>query len=345
LQATAQGGSSPFVSLTWTPPGSDYAGVHIYRKEIGGIDIQQLESGLIAGSSYADPYVEAGDQYNYYVFAVDGTGQESVGYADSGIVTVPGGPPPGDMVFVPAGEFVMGCDPITAGSIICANNDHSHELPLHTVYLDSYYIDTYEVTNGQYAQCVAAGVCDAPRFSYSFTRPSYYDNPVFIDYPVIYVSWYDAVDYCTWMGKRLPTEAEWEKAARGGDDTRRFPWGNQYPNCTFANYYDLAFSGNRCVGDTSQVGNYLTGASPYGALDMSGNVMEWVNDWYSGSYYSESPYANPTGPLTGTEKVLRGGYWSSFEYFNRTSSRESRPPTHSLNDANGIGFRCASPPG
>ncbi len=243
------------------------------------------------------------------------------------------------MVYVPVGEFTMGSTQAQLDWLSnqswcqdCAPGRFNNELPEHIVYLDAYWIDKYEVTNGQYAQCVAAGACSEPQETSSYTRSNYYGDNNYAEYPVIWVNWHMANIYCQWAGGRLPTEAEWEKAARGTNG-RIYPWGDGRPNPLLANY-------NKNVGDTTKVGSYLDGESSYGATDMAGNVFEWVADWYDEAYYQTSPVNNPTGPTSGSGHVLRGGTWLTYEEYLRTSYRDSLDPDLTLKV---IGFRCLLP--
>jgi len=227
-----------------------------------------------------------------------------------------------EMVYVPAGEFSMGSE-----------EGDSDEKPAHVVSLDAYWIDKFEVSNDQYALCVADGTCSRPSSVKSYRRDSYYGNPAYDDYPVVYVNWNQADAYCRWAGGRLPTEAEWEKAARATDE-RTYPWGDAAPTCSLANYAG-------CVGDTSEVGSYPAGASPYGAMDMAGNVWEWVADWYDSGYYGKSSLQDPTGPASGSSRVLRGGSWLDAGNSVRSADRDGRNPADAYYN---LGFRCVSPP-
>jgi formylglycine-generating enzyme required for sulfatase activity len=222
------------------------------------------------------------------------------------------------MAYVPAGVFPMGND---RGS--------ADEQPIHPVNLDAFYIDKFEVTNAFYEACVEAGACPPVKKKSSATRSNYYDSRRYIRFPVIFVDWNMAQTYCEWREARLPTEAEWEKAARGGTNVI-YPWGDT-PDCNLVNY------GN-CLGDTSGVTIYDLGQSRYGIYNMAGNVWEWVSDWYADDYYRPARQDNPQGPDRGTEKVLRGGSWREDYQEMRSVNREAEKPAYSSNT---IGFRCA----
>jgi formylglycine-generating enzyme required for sulfatase activity len=226
-----------------------------------------------------------------------------------------------EMVYVPAGDFNMGS---LAGPV--------NEQPVHSVYLDAYWIDRTEVTNAMYKLCVQADACLRPMVFHSNTHYGYYFFAPFSNFPVIALLWKSAETYCAWAGRRLPTEAEWEKAARGTDE-RAYPWGNELPNSNLLNF-------NKPTSDAETVGSYPAGASPYGELDMAGNLTEWVADWYAADYYAISPSSNPTGPVGGQYKVLRGGSWYSDEYLVRSADRHYLLPT---TRSALVGFRCVLP--
>ena len=249
-----------------------------------------------------------------------------VGYGSGDLGSAVQDPSTIKMVPVPAGPFQMGCNEAVDGDC------DSDELPYHEVTLDAYEIDETEVTVAAYAACVQAGACAEPDTGYNGCNWGAADRA---EHPVNCVDWGQAGAYCAWAGKRLPTEAEWEKAARGTDG-RRYPWGNATASCDFAVMYD---GGVGCgTGTTWPVGSKPAGASPCGALDMAGNVWEWVADRYDSGYYASSPETNPQGPSSGSDRVGRGGGFGYDAAALRVSNRDYAPPGYA---GGGLGFRCA----
>jgi formylglycine-generating enzyme required for sulfatase activity len=239
------------------------------------------------------------------------------------------------MVHVPAGPFVMGAD-----------SGATNQQPVRTVALDSFLIDVYEVTNARFADFLnsegpedptgtpyinlAGRVVRVVETDGRFEPASLSDSGT----PVVHVTWVGAQAYCTWASMRLPSEAEWEKSARGTDG-RLYPWGNEAPTGGFLNY-------NKNVGMPTEIGSYPRGVSPYGALDMAGNVFEWVADYYQSDYYTSAPTDNPTGPESGTFRVFRGG--SHPALVDAWVQATYRQPASEVSGLVDVGFRCARNP-
>jgi formylglycine-generating enzyme required for sulfatase activity len=219
-------------------------------------------------------------------------------------------------VYVPEGEFIMG-------------TTHNHDFPdspEHTVYLDAFWMDKVEVTNSMYLKCLQAKGCTTP-----VSDNTFYNNWVYRDHPIVYVTWSQANAYCQWADRRLPTEAEWEKAARG-TDRRLYPWGGKPPTPRLANYSETM------IQESVSSFRYPLGASPYGVLNMSGNVREWVADWFDPNYYANSPFTNPKGPETGIERSLRS---ASFNEDGREIAITNRFNHEPESAGLSRGFRCA----
>jgi len=226
------------------------------------------------------------------------------------------------MCLIPAGSFWMGCNSMVDGD--CSGD----EKPYHEVTLSAYFIDKTEVTQGEYKKCVDAGECGPPSCNWDPTGTP--------NRPVVCVDWTQAGEYCAWAGKRLPTEAEWEKAARGTDG-RKYPWGNEDATCDYS-VMDNGTDGCGTESTWDVCSKSPAGDSPYGLCDMSGNVWEWVSDWYDSDYYSSSPTSNPTGPDSGSDRVRRGGSFDSDYDYLRASNRSYYNPSDDLVN---LGFRCS----
>ncbi len=216
------------------------------------------------------------------------------------------------LVYIPAGDFIMGTGAANA--------------PQKTVTLDAYWINRTEVTNRMYSLCVATGNCAAP--AQELGTPVY-NNPDYADYPVVGVTWDMAANYCQWAQGQLPSEAQWEKAARGANGAK-YPWGDDNPGCDLLNILG-------CLGHTSGVTDYPSGASSYGLLDMAGNVFQWVNDFYDENYYTSMPAQNPTGPTAGDSHSIRGSSFESEAAQTASGVRHFGGPAYHSRD---LGFRC-----
>jgi serine/threonine-protein kinase len=252
-------------------------------------------------------------------------------------------------VYVPAGDFLMGAahSDTDAQQTSVGNGRAYEEIPQFTYHLDNYWIDKFETTNGQYEKCVAAGKCTPPYTDSVFFTviQKYYGNPDYDNYPVVWVTWFQAREYCAWAGRRLPTEAEWEKASRGTDGAM-YPWGNDPISGDKANFCDKNCTRNIAnpnfddgYAETAPVGSYPAGASPYGAMDMSGNVWEWTSTLIRPYPYDANDGREDLNAPG--ERVWRGGPWSNGIWWMRSSVRYRSVNFYKWGV---LGFRCAATP-
>jgi formylglycine-generating enzyme required for sulfatase activity len=351
--------------LTWEAVDAKLQGATytVYFERDDATPDETIATGLTA-TAYDLLILEEDTRYYWQIVAVNSSGEEIAGPVWTFTTDYFSDVPDMDaMVYVPGGTFLMGCDGSNPYENVCTYGESHQDEPVHTVNVDALYIDKYEVTNGEYQHCVNDGRCALPRVQYEYNKPEY------ALHPVTHVSWWDAQTYCAWEGKRLPTEAEWEKAARGSLDTRKWPWGNEPADCTRlnSNFYRDGENCELLEQGTTPVNKYPRGASPFGALDMSGNVFEWVSDKYDVFYYNYSPADNPQGPPTSRVTTwfqnryqapsedqlgypvftIRGGSWRDSRLYLRVSHRHwghhgdipYGDPPYFRSDR--LGFRCA----
>ena len=325
------------VHLSWkAPPGTEATAYHVYwRSELPGPPWANEADPLPVSGA---PDVEVGDLDNgsIYYFAVSAETASGESMLSFPVHAVPRRAV-GELVHIPSGVFQMGRDGVGDAS------------PVHDAFINAFFIDRYTATNEEYRACVDANGCDPPAkdsgLLYDLVEvPDYFTNPLYDEFPVVYLEHHHAETYCAWRGMRLPTEAEWEKAARGTLMAgTAYPWGESTPDCSLANY---AADGVFCAGGPMPVDAYPDNASPYGVMGMVGNVWEWTSDWYDPNYYDHSACRNPPGPETGFEKVLRGGAWYYDADALAVSYRNHWTPTFAFEDKpiadyRGFGVRCA----
>lgn len=311
---------------TWSPDGQSIA--FSFSKKIGDSEIFVIDP---SDGTYKAVDVPDGEEYSP-AWASDEAALHSISLDSAGLT----------MVSIPAGTYTIGADPELARDTCskfregCEVEWFLDEGPIHQVELNDYFIDQYEVTNASYADCVADGVCQPPKLKDSATRDLYFSNPVYDDYPVINVPQDYAAAYCEWRGGRLPTEAEWEVAARGGSDNTLFPWGNAAPVCEVAAPNGAKFDdGAACDDtDTEPVGSYPPNA--FGLYDMAGNVSEWTADWYNVYPGGDPALSTDFGEVY---RVVRGGSWYNFGDTLRVAIRFGGKPDFWSHN---YGFRCAA---